>query len=236
MTPSKKIAIIITAAGSSSRMGGGTKKEFLPLGDGTVLSTCVKTFVEASKNPENSFDISHLVVTVPKDGSLGAAAALSAFFNFDDSIKEKVEYVSGGTSRQRSVFNALSYLKRHGNPPDLVLIHDGARPFLTAKIIYDVIDAALDYGAAVPGITPTDTIKEMDSQGFIERHLQRASLLSVQTPQAFNFEKIYNAHISAFTDPYEYTDDSEIYGKYCGKVKMVLGDVKNKKITYPGDI
>lgn len=236
MTHSKNIAVVITAAGSSTRMGGGLKKEFLPLGDGTVLSSCVKAFVQASKNPENSFNISHMIITVPRDGSVGAAAALSAFFNFDDDIKEKVEYVQGGTTRQRSVFNALSFLKRQENSPDIVLIHDGARPFVSSKIIYDVIDATFSYGAAVPGFTPTDTIKEINAEGMIERHLQRNMLLSIQTPQGFNFERIYSAHVSAFTDPYEYTDDSEIYGKYAGKIKVVQGDVKNKKITYPEDI
>ena len=74
-----KIAVIITAAGSSTRMGGSVKKEYLPLGDGTVLSTCVKAFEDASKNQENPFNLSHIIVTVPMNGTNEASEAVSAF-------------------------------------------------------------------------------------------------------------------------------------------------------------
>ena len=91
-----KVAVIITAAGSSTRMGGSVKKEYLPLGDGTVLSACVKAFEQASKNPEYNFIISHMIITVPMNGINQASEAVSAFFEFDDEMKEKVDYVQGG--------------------------------------------------------------------------------------------------------------------------------------------
>lgn len=222
-----KIAVVITAAGSSTRMGGSIKKEYLPLGDGTVLSACVKAFRDASKNTEHPFEISHLVITVPQNGTDQAAKAAA-----DDSI----EFVEGGATRQLSVLNALDHLAKSTPLPDYVLIHDGARPFVTTKLILEVLQATQKHGAATPGITPTDTIKELDADGFIITHLVRSSLTAVQTPQGFDFAKLYDAHKKAQADGHEYTDDSEIWGKYCGRVKLVNGEVGNAKVTYPGDI
>ena len=231
-----KIAVIITAAGSSTRMGGNIKKEYLPLGDGTVLSACVKAFEKASKNQEKPFEISHMIVTVPMNGTNEASEAVSAFFNFDDEMKEKVEYVQGGYTRQKSILNALEYIKKKPVQADYVLIHDGARPFVTERIIQYVILGAQEFGAAAPGIKPTDTIKEINAEGFITKHLERRLLTSIQTPQGFVFEKLYEAHKKAAADGHDYTDDSEIWDKYVGPVKLVTGDQKNIKITYPGDL
>lgn len=236
MKTSSKIAIVITAAGSSTRMGGGIKKEYLKLGSGTVLSNCVKAFVEASKIPDSEFNISHLIITTPVNGTVGAAEAVSAFFAFNSEIQEKVEYVQGGYTRQSSVFNAIKYLEKHAVIPDYILIHDGARPFVSPLTICDVLAAAVENGAAAPGITPTDTIKMIDENGFIVKHLERKQLIAIQTPQAFSFEKLAQAHHKASCDGHDYTDDTEIWGQYQGPVKFVKGDPKNIKVTYPGDI
>ena len=237
MNPSrKKVAVIITAAGNSTRMGGDVKKEYMSLGNGTVLSACVKAFVDAVKSPLSTFEISHLIITVPEDGSMGAVEAVSAFFNFDGSMQEKVQYIQGGKTRQLSVFNAMEHLKQSKEKPDIVLVHDGARPFVTERLINEIVMATIQIGAAVPAIPVTDTIKEVGTNGLISKHLSRKSLVAVQTPQGFNFVNLLYAHIQAITDNYEYTDDSEIYGRYCGKVQVVPGDVKNIKITYPGDL
>ena len=232
----KKIAIIITAAGSSTRMGGSVKKEYLPLGDGTVLSACVKAFENASKNQEHPFEISHMIITVPMNGVQEAAEALTAFFNFDDEMKEKVEYVQGGYTRQKSVLNALEHINKAAVQPDYVLIHDGARPFITDNLIYFVIQGVKEFEAAAPGIKPVDTIKEINESGFIVKHLERSLLTAIQTPQGFVFEKLFAAHKKAASDGHDYTDDSEIWGKYVGQVKLITGDPKNIKITYPGDL
>ena len=236
MKNSNNFAVIITAAGSSTRMGGSIKKEYLPLKDGTVLSTCIKAFVDASKNPENHFNISNLIITVPADGPEGASAAMTAFFNLDPGIQEIIDYVQGGQSRHRSVYNALEHIANSANQPDYVIIHDGARPFVTEEIIREVVQAAQEFGAAAPGFTPSDTQKEIDENGFIKRHLIRKDLVSIQTPQGFQFKPLLEAHKKAFCDGHEYTDDTEIWGKYCGRVKVTSGSPKNLKITYPGDL
>ena len=228
---SKKIAIIITAAGSSTRMGGSVKKEYLPLGNGTVLSASVNAFEAASKNKTNPFNISHLIITVPKNGEAQAAKAVESCKN-----ASQLEFVQGSDTRQKSIFNALEFIKKSAVQPDYVLIHDGARPFVSVAVIQNVIDGATKYEAAAPGINPTDTIKEIDQNGFIVKHLERSQLTAIQTPQGFVFKKLYEAHKQAAKDNREYTDDSEIWGKYTGTVKLVAGNPKNIKITYPGDL
>ena len=224
------VAVIITAAGSSTRMGG-IKKEYLPLGKGTVLSQCIKAFMDASNNKEHPFNISIFIITVPADDDGKAKQAAKPA-----GCPVQIDYVPGGSTRQLSVFNALEYIQKSGAAPDYVLIHDGARPFVTTTLINEVLQATQKYQAATPGITPTDTIKALDSDGFIVTHLVRSTLTAVQTPQGFDFNMLYDAHKKAADDNTSYTDDSEIWGKYCGPVKLVEGDIKNIKITYPGDI
>lgn len=230
-----KIAIIITAAGSSTRMGSGIKKEYLPFQNGTVLSTCATTFLKACSK---KYTITDFIITCPINKNIECEKAL----NIDkDFVNLKNQYLSsssfcitnGSSTRQKSVYNALLAIK---NEPDLVIIHDGARPFVTTDLIIKTIEEAFLYGAAVPGLTPTDTQKEIDENGFITRHLKRASLCAVQTPQAFIYKKLLEAHKLCSNEESEYTDDTEIWGKYVGNVKVVSGDLHNKKITYKGDL
>ncbi len=226
MTKNIKVAVIIVAAGKSTRIGGSVKKEYLPYKNGTVLSACVKTFSEIDKS---HFQISDFIIACPKNGIEKCKAALNSLTY----LPEVLQITEGSDTRQQSVYNALCAVK---NNPDIVSIHDGARPFVSQKLISDCILAAETFGAAIPGITPTDTQKQIDENGFIVRHLQRSSLVAVQTPQCFRFEPLFNAHKNAKNENTEYTDDAEIWGKYCGAVRVISGDVRNIKITYPKDL
>ena len=222
-----KIAIIITAAGSSTRIGGGIKKEYLPYKEGTVLSSCAETFLNACNR---DFEITDFIVTCPKGGREDCEKALQAG-NVD--CFDSIQIVEGADTRQKSVYKGLLAVK---GKPDIVLIHDGARPFISEELILSSLSAAQQFGAAVPGLTPTDTQKEINEEGFIVRHLVRSSLCAVQTPQCFDFSKLLDAHERAALDGREYTDDTEIWGSYCGPVKVVPGEVNNIKITYPADL
>ena len=224
-----KIAIIITAAGSSTRIGGGIKKEYLPFKNGTVLSVCAETFLNAFSSAEvgdAKYEITDFIVTCPVGGVEECRRALCK-------LAAEVKITEGSDTRQKSVYQGLLAVK---GQPDIVLIHDGARPFVSRELIMEALEAAVQYGASVPGITPTDTQKEIDSEGFVVRHLVRSSLVAVQTPQCFKFKELLDAHGRAAKDNREYTDDTEIWGEYCGRVKVTRGDVRNIKITYPDDL
>ena len=235
MTKNSSIAIIITAAGSSTRMGGSTKKEYLPYKNGTVLSNSAKTFLNTCLN---NYKLTDFIVTCPKGGINESQKILEQDKELTQLLKAcavDIQIVEGAQTRQASVFNALKAVK--GNP-SIVLIHDGARPFITAQLIMDGISTAFEYGASVPGVTPTDTQKRINENGFIVEHLVRSGLAAVQTPQCFNYEMLLAAHKKASDDNYEYTDDTEIWGKYYSEkpVKVYTGDVNNIKITYPSDL
>ena len=222
-----KIAIIITAAGSSTRIGGGLKKEYLPYKNGTVLSICAETFLNACSS---LYEITDFIITCPKGGIEDCRKALCGL---TEKSPLEIKITEGSDTRQKSVYKGLCAVS---GTPDIVLIHDGARPFVSDRIINEGIKAACEFGASVPGITPIDTQKEIDAEGFIVRHLVRNRLSAVQTPQCFEFNKLLEAHARAAKDAYEYTDDTEIWGAYCGRVRIIPGDVNNIKITYPADL
>lgn len=222
-------AVVIVAAGSSTRMQNGKKKEFLPLGTGTVLSESVKPFLKALK-------CDYLLIVVKKNGEKDATNALFS----DDAIKNLLQknktslfFVEGGDTRQESVYNALEKLS--GLDVRTVLIHDGARPFVDEETILRVFNAAKKYNATVASVEPVDTQKIVDEEGFIKTHLKRSEMVAVQTPQGFDFEKLKIAHENAKRDNFECTDDTEIFEKYFGRVKVVQGNENNKKITYSKD-
>ena len=224
-------AILITAAGTSQRFG--EKKEFLPLSTDThisVLSACLHAFVSAAC-------FSYYVITVPY-GQIETAYSLltsdirlSSFF---DTHRNNFHIVEGGTSRAESVYKGLSVLA--DKSITYILVHDGARPWVSGKMITSVLAATEKYGAAVPAISVTDTQKEVDETGKIIRHLRRDRLAAVQTPQGFRFDKLLYAHRQACHDSNVYTDDSEIYAQYCGSVHICPGARENKKITYREDL
>lgn len=229
-----RAALVLLAGGSSTRMGKLGKKEFFPLDGGTVLSCAAAAFLKT-----NLF--STVAVAYPS-GEL--AATKKAFFalsvNSDFSESEKIIFVQGGETRQESVLRALRSIKKNckqNEMPQTVLIHDGARPFVSSTLVRKTLKAAQKFGAAVPALEPIETQKEIDSKKKIVRHLQRKNLAAVQTPQGFKFEKILQFHERAKKDSLDCTDDTEIWDNYAEqKTRVIPGESKNIKITYPKDI
>src|SRR5574344_1942882 len=132
-------ALIIVAAGNSTRMGG-IKKEYLPLYNGTVLSESARVFFK-------TYQFSALAIAHPKNGKEKAEAALFADTEMHSLLQNtNLFFVEGGKTRQESVLNALKAIAPDMEKNSLVLIHDGARPFVTSKIILDTIAAAQKYG------------------------------------------------------------------------------------------
>jgi 2-C-methyl-D-erythritol 4-phosphate cytidylyltransferase len=263
-----EIAAVITAAGSSQRFGG-VKKEYCALprppadilggavgaggtsvsdtsvsGTGvsgtsvlTVLGAAALTFSESPR-------VGVIAITVPPDAENGEYAARRAIpQHLFDRKRPGIFFVPGGSSRRISVRNALSALADF--KPDYVLIHDGARPWVSRALIERVIDAVILYDAVLPALPVSETPKELDGRGFVRRHIARPLVALAQTPQAFAFGKILAAHEKAAerelrgkpgTAPVEYTDDAEIWGEFAGPVAVVAGDAANRKITFPQDL
>lgn len=234
-------ALILVAAGSSSRMGGGLKKEYLPMPDGgTVLSCAARAFFQAQP-----FAIVAVTYPAQNNETADAAAqelcrnalfaATSAPVNNGgkaDSARDvmhgaEILFVRGGATRQQSVLNALEAVQqwyadhtsvaKYDDP--LVFIHDGARPFVTSTLVLRAAAAARDYGAAVPGLPPVDTQAEIGNDGRIARHLVRSRLAAVQTPQVFRLFPLVQAHRSAQQEQCICTDDTEIWDRYVAGVQ-----------------
>lgn len=233
-------AAVITAAGKSERMKIGTKKEYLKLpeyGEGvTVLSECLFKFLQTGL-------FSVLTITLPaKD-----IPEINNLIFSDKRIKKtllekntKIIFTAGADTRQASVFNALTELEELKEKTkadfNFVLIHDGARPWVSPELIKRVCNGLSKQGAVIPGYQAVDTQKIIDKSGKITQHLKRSSVYSVQTPQGFDFKKILEAHKQALGNGKEYTDDSEIYAEFAGDVFICTGEVSNKKITFKEDI
>jgi 2-C-methyl-D-erythritol 4-phosphate cytidylyltransferase len=232
-------AAVICAAGSSSRMGG-IKKEYQKLEgnahDLTVLGAAVCAFAAVQS-------VQIIVIVVPENGEDSARDALPP--EYLSAAKPKILFVNGGKTRRASVFNALSLLTEYN--PGYVLIHDGARPWVSPSLIENIIAAVKKHGAVIPLLPITDTPKECTSpfieiepRGekavFIKTHLKRANTGIAQTPQAFKFPEILHAHEKAAkVEGEEFTDDAEIWGRFCGQVAVIPGSPENRKITYPED-
>lgn len=228
MMTSQKIVAIILASGESSRLNLSTKKQYLKMLGGTVLSCAVKPFLKA-------LSLSELIITIPQNEN--DSFAKNALF-CDNEISQyisavNVSFVKGGSTRKESVYLALNAIKSNA---DIVLIHDAARPFVSEKIIVEVAKKTLEKGSAAPCIVPSDTQKLVAKDGTITTHLEREHTRIIQTPQGFSFKEIKSAHQKAHLDKINYTDDTEIYAKYIGKVYTVEGSVQNKKITYKEDL
>ena len=238
------VAVVICAAGSSARMGG-IKKEYCPLpgspGGQSVLGAAVSAFVSAGGIPV-------IVIAVPADPAAGENAARAALPPqlLAGSNVPAIHFVPGGKTRRASVFNALSLLNTLNPAPDFVLIHDGARPWVSPSLIRRVIAAVKKHQAVIPLVPMTETPKETDAplEGagdgiFIKQHLRRSFVGAAQTPQAFAFGEIFAAHKKAARETsagFEYTDDAEIWASFCGPVAAVPGEPENRKITFSQDM
>jgi len=210
-----KIAVLIPAAGSSRRMGSGIKKQYRNCEGLPVLIKTVRAFYRIE-------EISQITVCIPKEDFEFSRKLLDSY------NLSKVNLCVGGNTRGESVYNGL---KSFTNDFDFVLIHDGARPFVSEELILRVIDA-LKNGAycVVPGVMPKNTIRTK------EKTLKRDELYEVQTPQGFSFEIIKQAYEKAIKENFEGTDDASISEYFGFNTQIVEGSYENIKITTKEDM
>jgi 2-C-methyl-D-erythritol 4-phosphate cytidylyltransferase / 2-C-methyl-D-erythritol 2,4-cyclodiphosphate synthase len=217
---SPRVAALIVAAGRGSRFGGDLPKQYCQLAGKPVLAHTVAAF------------ISHPLIAVVQTVIHADDAALYAEA-VGSSQQKLLPPVTGGATRQASVLAGLEAMSGQGI--DIVLIHDAARPFVSAHVINEAIQAARDHGAAVPGAAVTDTIVAVDT-GIIAATPDRASLRAVQTPQAFRFDLILAAHRKAAAGDRTFTDDGSIAAAAGHAVHVFNGDSANVKITTQDDL
>jgi len=210
-----KVVAILVAAGLGQRMG--KDKMFLPLAGKPVIAWSLDTL-------QNSKAVGSIVLVMHKDATdMGRKLVSHNHWSKVNVICE------GGERRQDSVRNGLGLI----NNTDWVLIHDGARPFLTAKLIDDGLEAAVETGAAAAAVEVKDTIKQVDDSGIVRKTLQRNMLRIVQTPQVFRFDLLKKAYDLAGG---EFTDDAGIVERAGYRVKLYQGEYENIKITTPEDM
>jgi 2-C-methyl-D-erythritol 4-phosphate cytidylyltransferase / 2-C-methyl-D-erythritol 2,4-cyclodiphosphate synthase len=219
MARPERTAAILVAAGRGLRAGAGGPKQYRTIGGQTVIFRAMEAFC---RHP----DVFAVQPVVNPDD----AAA------FNDAVigLRHAPPTSGGATRQASVHAGLEALA--SEKPDIVLIHDAARPFVTAAVISRAIDAAGRTGAAIPAVPVTDTIKLTSDNGDVEATPERARLRIAQTPQAFRFEIILEAHRRASRDGRsDFTDDAAL-AEWAGlTVATFEGDPANMKLTTPED-
>lgn len=216
-----KTAAIIVAAGSGSRMKAPVPKPFLELIERPLLLWSLQPF-QASQLVDE-------IVIVVGEPDVDRAKALITFRD----IHKVTAVVAGGATRQESVQNGLARLSPE---VEIVLIHDGARPFVTPAIISSVIEGVLEKGAAVPVIAINDTIKQVNADGLIEKTIDRHPLRAAQTPQGFRVALLREAHVKAVENDFCGTDDACLVERLGHTIVPVDGNSENIKITTPDDM
>jgi len=210
-------AAVIVAAGRGVRAGGDVPKQYAPIGGEPVLRRTVGVF---AAHPA----VAAIVAVIHPDDAALARQAVGAC--------AAVDFVPGGATRQDSVFNGLKFLEERN--PEIVLVHDAARPFLTGGIIDRSIEAARRHGAAVAGVPMADTVKQTDGEGAVTGTVVRDRLWRAQTPQAFRYRELLAAHETAAGAAL--TDDAAVAEAAGLFPVMSPGSEDNFKITTAEDL
>jgi 2-C-methyl-D-erythritol 4-phosphate cytidylyltransferase / 2-C-methyl-D-erythritol 2,4-cyclodiphosphate synthase len=218
---SEPIAAVIVAAGRGERAGANIPKQYRPIGGEPMIRATLRAFLAHPR-----IDFVQPVIN-PNDRNTYQHAIAG--------LEDLLPPVAGGATRQASVFAGLEALASRS--PGLVLIHDAARPFVSAALIDRAIGAARSSGAAVPGIALADTVKSIDESAIVTKTLDRSRLRIVQTPQAFTFNLILEAHRRAAAARHEsFTDDAALAEWAGQRVSVFEGEADNLKVTTADDL
>jgi 2-C-methyl-D-erythritol 4-phosphate cytidylyltransferase len=215
------VSAIIVAAGKGKRMGTQISKQFLLLEGKEILAHTVGRFEQFSKIQE--------IILVSGRNDLEEVRAMVRSYGW----KKVTAIVAGGKERQDSVKCGLNALSKQ---TEIVLIHDGVRPFVTEEMIDCSIDAARKYDGCVLGVQAKDTLKICDQNGFVLETPERSAMWHIQTPQTFSKECIEKAYEKAEQQGFLGTDDASV-AEFAGmKIKVIQGSYQNIKITTKEDI
>ena len=215
-----KTVAIIVAGGSGTRFGAELPKQFLELGGKPILMRSIEAFANSGNCPVD------VIVTLPSD-QMDLWQRLCDRYGFD--VPHRV--VPGGETRWHSVKHALDSMG-DVNEVDIIAVHDGVRPMVTADVICRTIEAARRDGAAIPVAALNDSVRQV--VGEASHALDRSTLRAVQTPQAFDARLL----LDAYSLPYQptFTDDASVVEQLGHPITLVEGDPHNLKITRPMDL
>lgn len=218
-------ALIIAAAGQGSRMGANMNKQFIELDGQAILAHTLMRFKDFD-------EIGQVIVLHHEDEKVEMECILNGL-----TLPFEITYVIGGKSRQESVYNGLMALDRH---IEKVMIHDGARPFVTdgmmktMKGFLDKLSMSGITDGGFFGVPLKDTIKQKTDKGFVT--IDRSTLHAVQTPQIFKKEILIKAHEQALEEEFVGTDDCSLVERIGGHIEVISGDYRNIKVTTPEDL
>lgn len=222
------LAAVITAAGSSSRFSNGleqpVKKEYLSIDGHTVLYRAAVPFFEIPT-------LSAVIITCPEGSEDETAVALEDLIDINTI---PVLIVPGGQNRKESVSKALDVLSQLPCSYEYIAVHDGARPFLTSRLVIKTLASAALSGASVPATLISDAVRRLGSDGLISEIIPKRGLVTVQTPQIFTAGNLLLAYQIYQEDDAD--DDLEVYSAAGFPCSFNPGDPANKKITYLEDI
>ena len=212
------VSAIIAAGGRGVRLGGARPKQFLDLGGQTVLQRSVDAFLVSDR-------IAEIVVALPPE-------LVARVPDYLRDRSKPITIVEGGARRQDSVAQAFALVSGRA---DLIVIHDAARPLVTAELIGRTLDAAAEHGAAIAALRVIDTVKRAGADGVIQETIPRAEIFLAQTPQAFRVGVLRDALAQADT-ALDATDEAALAERAGHRVHLIDGDPHNLKITTADDL
>jgi 2-C-methyl-D-erythritol 4-phosphate cytidylyltransferase len=215
------VSTVIVAGGKGTRMNMDINKQYINIGDKPVLARTVSVFEECPI-------VNEIILVINEEEIFYCKENIVDKFAF----KKIKKLVSGGAERQNSVYKGLMEVNKQS---DIVVIHDGARPFINSEIVTNCIEEALEFGAVTAAVPVKDTIKSV-SDGFVENTYDRKTLWSIQTPQVFLYDTIIKAHEKANRENVIATDDTTLTEMMGVKTRIVNGSYDNIKITTREDL
>ena len=216
------VSVVIAAAGMSNRMGSKINKQFLAIDNKPILAHSIEKFEKCKYIDEI------IVVTKEEEVDYCRKEIIKKYgFNKVSNI------IKGGRERQDSIYNGLLALNER---TDIVLTHDGARPFVKIETIEEGIKGVIEHGACVIGVPVKDTIKVVDQEDKVHHTPKRSLLWAAQTPQCFWADLLKNGYEMASKEGILGTDDSSLVERTGHKIKMIMGSYDNIKITTPEDL
>lgn len=219
-----KVVAIVPAAGTGERLPGPEKKQYLLLAGVPVLIRTLYCL-------ERSFRIDSLVAIVPEEDLVTVREELIPAYG----LRKVRAVVAGGDTRQESVARGLRAATSLGDW-DLVLVHDGVRPFLSLELIEATVNGAMEDGAAAAALFARDTVRLVDGAGAFADTLPRERVVLMQTPQVFRPAILKEALERARADGFVATDDAALVERLGFRVLLVPGSPENIKITTPEDL